>query len=329
MKRLSGDQNNDARPGPVSDPGSGCAVSESMDRIQIRGTPSDASSRKCDLAAVRREGENADDREVHVLRQRGREAHRLGDRRSFAEVDERERRRGEQSDSCECSRPSIRASSDRGGGAITGAEDMSRSLLQQRHRVADIAQTFLRIFFQAALEKTLHLARRIREFRFAEHHCGERIGDRLAHEQPLAGEQFMHHHAERPDVGALIGRLAFGLLGSHVACGAENHPACVAFMLMVGDSSGFPLAGMRPFTFASPKSRTFTTPVGSDLDICRFQIAMDDPFFVRGFERRGDLPADLRARLPVASAPWALRPPPVPSRCSSGRRRTARRYSDG
>jgi hypothetical protein len=48
----------------------------------------------------------------------------------------------------------------------------------------------------------------------------------------------VQQHAEDSGVGALIGGLAFGLLGSHVAGGAQDYAGLRA--LIVVDSSGFP-----------------------------------------------------------------------------------------
>ena len=52
----------------------------------------------------------------------------------------------------------------------------------------------------------------------------------------------------------------------------------------------------RSRAFASPKSSTFTVPSSRDLDVRGLQVSMDDPLFVRRFERLGDLRRD-RQRL--------------------------------
>ena len=58
-------------------------------------------------------------------------------------------------------------------------------------------------------------------------------------------------------------------------------------------------AGWSATAFARPKSSTFAltsldvTPLGAlQDDVRRLQIAMDDPFLMRGVERVGDLPRD-------------------------------------
>ena len=54
-------------------------------------------------------------------------------------------------------------------------------------------------------------------------HRRQRLGDDLALEQLLAREHLVQHHAERPDVGALVHRLAARLLRSHVRRRAQDH----------------------------------------------------------------------------------------------------------
>ena len=44
-------------------------------------------------------------------------------------------------------------------------------------------------------------------------------------ERRSPGQHFVEHAAERPDVGALVDRLAARLLGAHVGRGAKNHAA--------------------------------------------------------------------------------------------------------
>ena len=59
-------------------------------------------------------------------------------------------------------------------------------------------------------------------------------------------------------------------------------PACVAAMLMVGESSVFAV-GVPPI-FASPKSSTFTLPSGRILTLPGLRSRCGDAFLVRGFE---------------------------------------------
>ena len=89
-----------------------------------------------------------------------------------------------------------------------------------------------------------------------------------------AGQHLVQHAAERPDVGALVDRLAARLLGAHVGRGAENH----ARRVVAGDRDASATCDevrrrrrSRPATFASPKSSTFTVPSGVILMLAGFR----------------------------------------------------------
>ena len=110
-------------------------------------------------------------------------------------------------------------------------------------------------------------------------------------EQPLAGEHFVEHHAEGPDVGAFVYRLAFGLLGRHVGGGAEDHAG-------LGRGSGdggrvIRLNHGRSAQLGEPEIQNLYRSFGRDLHVSRLQVAMHDSLLVRGFERIGDLPRDI------------------------------------
>ncbi len=66
-------------------------------------------------------------------------------------------------------------------------------------------------------------AGRAAQIRILLHHRSQRFRQILALEQPLAGEHLIQHHAERPDVGALIDNLPARLLRAHVCRRAEDH----------------------------------------------------------------------------------------------------------
>ena len=53
-------------------------------------------------------------------------------------------------------------------------------------------------------------------------HVRERVGQRVARERPTAGQHLIEHAAERPDVRALVDRLAPRLLRTHVGRGPQN-----------------------------------------------------------------------------------------------------------
>ena len=114
-----------------------------------------------------------------------------------------------------------------------------------------------------------------------------------------AGQHLVEHAAERPDVRALVDRLAARLLGTHVGGRAEDHAGLASHARRDRRRArsrrhAAPLAASS--AFASPKSSTFTVPSVANLDVRRLQVAMDDALLVRRFERLGDLLRD-RQRL--------------------------------
>ena len=82
----------------------------------------------------------------------------------------------------------------------------------------------------------------------------------------LAGEHLEQHHAERPDVRALVGRLALGLLRRHVGGRAENRCRARAARAVSGRRVSSTIAAdgrRRSSALARPKSSTFTVAVGA------------------------------------------------------------------
>src|SRR5262245_59011316 len=58
--------------------------------------------------------------------------------------------------------------------------------------------------------------------------CGDRIRDGPAWKRGATSQHLVEHAAEGPDVCPLVDRLAAGLLGTHVRCGADDQSlACV------------------------------------------------------------------------------------------------------
>ena len=66
-------------------------------------------------------------------------------------------------------------------------------------------------------------------------------------------------------------------------------PCIVAAWLSVGELLISRLDGSPSNAFAKPKSNTFTFPSGVNFHIGGFQVAVNDSFFVRRFERFGNL----------------------------------------
>ena len=139
----------------------------------------------------------------------------------------------------------------------------------------------------------------------------------------LARQHLAQHHAERPDVGALVDRLARAPAPApcRPPCRGSRPPRRRGHRRASASSSASTADAPAPgaIALARPKSSTFTVPSAPDLDVRRLQIAMDDALLVRGFERLGDLLRD-RQRLverhrPSRDASRERRPRPAP--CTS------------
>lgn len=111
-----------------------------------------------------------------------------------------------------------------------------------------------------------------------------RLHARGAAESALAGEHFIENRAEAEDVGARVGLLAAHLLGRHVAHRAHHRAG-------LGDGS-FLRGVIRPQrrgegTRAAgepgqAKIENLDPAIGRDKDVFRLQVAVHDPFFMRG-----------------------------------------------
>ena len=113
--------------------------------------------------------------------------------------------------------------------------------------------------------------------------------------QPPARQHFVQDHAERPDVGALVDRLTFRLLGAHVAGGPENDadlrslPREGRRMGQVGIVAARALVFER---FRESVVEHLHCAVFLELDVCGLQVAVDDPRRMACFERLRDLLRD-------------------------------------
>ena len=178
--------------------------------------------------------------------------------------------------------------------SVFNAVGVSRlHLLQGDAGLADVAEAAHRIALEAASDEDFDpgrcLLREVGEIDLRAEHGGQRMGDRLAVEQPLAGQQLVQHDAEGPDVAAAVGRLAGGLLGTHVGGGAENHAGLRPGgghrrgkrWIARGGRCGIGSLGQ-----AEVKDLGFT--VRSQLDVGGFEVAVDHPVFVGGFDAGGD-----------------------------------------
>ena len=69
-------------------------------------------------------------------------------------------------------------------------------------------------------------------------------------------------------------------------------PAAVACGVMVGDSERLAIAGVALPRLGEPEIEDLDDPVVGELDVGRFEIAVDDARFVGRLERLGDLSRD-------------------------------------
>ena len=81
-------------------------------------------------------------------------------------------------------------------------------------------------FLQTALHEHAEAARSVggeqRPVRRIFDDRGKSVGNGFAVKRHLAGEHFVQHAAEGPDVRAAVRGFAAGLLGGHVGCGADD-----------------------------------------------------------------------------------------------------------
>ena len=131
--------------------------------------------------------------------------------------------------------------------------------------LADRLQALARFFFEAAAHQLAnfvgHVGGQQRPIGFTANHGGESVGNGFAFESHFAGEHFVEHGAEGPDVGTTVNHFAAGLFRGHVAA-VPMCPALVAAAVRVGELVMSELAVSSDRAFARPKSRTFTVPSG-------------------------------------------------------------------
>ena len=149
-------------------------------------------------------------------------------------------------------------------------------------RVADVAQTAPGIFLETALEQSPDAHRRLRRqggpIGLVFEDRRDRVGDSLAAKHPPGRQHLVQHGAESPDVGSLVDRLSSCLLGAHVAGRARNH--------------SFSCFLVAPKHLRQTEVEHLHGVARRDLDVRRFQIAVDDALLVRRLERLRDLARD-------------------------------------
>ncbi len=121
------------------------------------------------------------------------------------------------------------------GGARVGRNSRGQRSVHRFQRlvnlqtsVGNVGQSPRAVPIQAAPQQPAdgqwRIRRQCRPIRVRLEHRRQRVRYRVAAEQVPAREQFVEHHAEAPDVGALIHRVAARLFGGHVGRRAQDHP---------------------------------------------------------------------------------------------------------
>ena len=130
----------------------------------------------------------------------------------------------------------------------------------------------------------------------------------LAVEGTPACQHLIENDTEREDVSPSINDLAPRLFRSHIRRCPDHHPHLGGRggqrdrgRHRRTDAPGFRLEG-----FGQPKVEHLHHAIVSDLDVGWFQIPVDDPLLMRGFQRLGDL---LRYRKCFINWYWSLRDP--------------------
>ena len=124
-------------------------------------------------------------------------------------------------------------------------------------------------------------------------HRGQRVGDRLTRMKPLASQHLEEHHAERPDIGAMIDRFPTRLFGTHVRRCPQDH-AHVGHRGS-GDrrrQRWVARAGCHFQRLRQTEVEHLHSAVRPQRDVRGLQVTMDDASFVRGLESVGDLVSD-------------------------------------
>src|SRR6266540_580729 len=106
----------------------------------------------------------------------------------------------------------------------------------------------------------------------------EQLPSRAGDDRGLAGERFVHEHAEGVEIGSRLDAGADALLGSHVF-GRSQRVAFLGEALGRGELRHAEVENLGPAIVAQE-------------DIARLQVAVDDPFFVSGAQGSTNLDED-------------------------------------
>ena len=154
--------------------------------------------------------------------------------------------------------------------------------------VPNVPEPLLRIFDEAPLQHTPNRRgrphRKRRPVGLALENFRDGIGNRVTRKRDPAGEHFVEHAAERPDITSLINGLTARLLRAHVGGRPENHTVAGVLWIQSGAVS--------ICRFRQAEVEHFHGAIRRDLDVRRLQIPVHDTFLMGGLERIGNLPRD-------------------------------------
>src|SRR5262249_27790886 len=122
-------------------------------------------------------------------------------------------------------------------------------------------------------------------------HCGLCVADRRTRKRWLVRAQFEQDAAKRPDVRALVYRLAPRLLGTHVTHRPQDYPE-LRRISRTGCRWHQRRAWRRAGHLCQAEIENLDRSVESDLDVARFEVPVDDPALVRRLQAFGQLPRD-------------------------------------
>ena len=174
-------------------------------------------------------------------------------------------------------------------GDVTVHEHVARRQAQQlirRHAAVGTAdpQVFRRGLLRQAVE----------EIGIARDHRSNDVGDGFTGECLAACEHLVQDASKRKDVAALIGFVATRLLRRHETRGAENRAGIRRNRAEQRWRIRCELRGRALERLRQSEVEDLHFAFRRDLDVCRFQIAVDDVLLMRGFERFGNLMSDLQ-----------------------------------
>ena len=159
------------------------------------------------------------------------------------------------------------------------------------------------VFDEAALHERVnrrrHIAGEHTEIGLALQHIGQGVAHTVARERAASGQQLVQQTAEGPEVAALVGLVPLRLFGAHIRRRAKQHADTGHRRRRRECRRGrevHPAVRLRLRQLREAEVEHLDRPIRPQLDVCRLQIAMNDPARVCGFEGIRDLLGD-RQRL--------------------------------